>query len=147
MPNILKCGTDPFSLIEELRRAVRGADPKLVEQRLPQDLGERRPTKEETDKFIQMITRGAGVVLKQGKVIGSALIANGVFFAVCGVFGFLGGWLGRKMMWVSQQTVKGQKRLVQFWRTLTIGFIIFVLPLILIPQSLFLSHLWLYAVL
>ena len=56
------------SAFEEFQRAVRGADPKLVGQRLlPRDRAERRPTKEETDKFVQAITRGAVAVLGQAE--------------------------------------------------------------------------------
>jgi RNA polymerase sigma factor (sigma-70 family) len=57
-----------------------------------------------------------------------------------GIFGFFGRWVGRKMGRSSQQSALGRKRIIQFWRTLAIGFLAFVLPPMLVPDSLIHSH-------
>ena len=43
-----------------------------------------------------------------------------------------------------QQSGLGRKRSVQFWRTLAIGFFVFVLPAMIVPNSLIRSHRGLY---
>ena len=57
-----------------------------------------------------------------------------IVFSLYGVFGFFGRWLGRKMGRTSQQSPLGRKRIIQFWRTLAIGFFLFVLPALFFPQ-------------
>jgi uncharacterized membrane protein YidH (DUF202 family) len=69
-----------------------------------------------------------------------------ILFSLFGVFGFFGRWLGRKMGRTSQQSALGRKRIVQFWRTLAIGFLVFVLPPMLVPDSLIHSHSWIFRV-
>jgi RNA polymerase sigma factor (sigma-70 family) len=63
-----------------------------------------------------------------------------ILFSLFGVFGFFGRWVGRKMGRATQQSSLGRKRIVQFWRTLAIGFFVFVLPPLLVPNSLIHSH-------
>ena len=63
-----------------------------------------------------------------------------ILFSLFGVFGFFGRWLGRKMGRASQQSALGRKRIIQFWRTLAIGFFVFVLPAIFVPHSMIHSH-------
>ena len=70
-----------------------------------------------------------------------------VVLAVFGLFVLLGHWVGRAMGRVSRQTVQGRQRLVQFWRTLAIGFIALVVsavlvPALLIPRAFVNSHSW-----
>jgi len=67
-----------------------------------------------------------------------------ILFSLFGVFGFFGRWVGRKMGRTSQQSPLGRKRIIQFWRTLAIGFFVFVLPPILVPNSLIHSHPWIF---
>jgi RNA polymerase sigma factor (sigma-70 family) len=78
----------------------------------------------------------------------SAFLSGGgvILFSLFGVFGFFGRWVGRKMGRVSQQSPLGRKRIVQFWRTLAIGFFVFVLPPMLVPDSLIHPHPWLFRV-
>jgi len=45
---------------------------------------------------------------------------------------------------VSQQSSLGRKRIIQFWRTLAIGFFVFVLPPMLVSSSIIHSHPWLF---
>ncbi len=75
-----------------------------------------------------------------------ALLTGGavLLFSLLGVFGFLGRWIGRKMGRASQQSPLGRKRIVQFWRTLAIGFLVLVLPSWLMPNSMIHAHPWLY---
>jgi len=63
-----------------------------------------------------------------------------ILFSLFGVFGFFGRWLGRKMGRTSQQSALGRKRIIQFWRTLAIGFFVFVLPAIFVPHSMIHAH-------
>ena len=63
-----------------------------------------------------------------------------ILFSLFGVFGFFGRWLGRKMGRTSQQSALGRKRIIQFWRTLAIGFFVFVLPAIFVPNSMIHAH-------
>jgi RNA polymerase sigma factor (sigma-70 family) len=77
-----------------------------------------------------------------------------ILFSLYGVFGFFGRWLGRKMGRSSQQSALGRKRIIQFWRTLAIGFVLlvipalffprFTLPALLVPHSLFHSQAWVF---
>ena len=77
-----------------------------------------------------------------------------IVFSLYGVFGFFGRWLGRKMGRTSQQSPLGRKRIIQFWRTLAIGFLLlvlpalffpqFTLPALLVPHSLIHSHAWIF---
>ena len=67
-----------------------------------------------------------------------------LFFSLFGVFGFFGRFLGRKMGRTGQQSPLGRKRIVQFWRTLAIGFFVFVLPPLRIPNSMLHTHPWLF---
>lgn len=78
----------------------------------------------------------------------SAFLSGGmmVLFSLFGVFGFFGRWIGRKMGRASQQSVLGRKRIIQFWRTVAIGFFVFVLPPTLVPDSMIHSHPWLFRV-
>jgi RNA polymerase sigma factor (sigma-70 family) len=77
----------------------------------------------------------------------SAFLTGGgvILFSLFGVFGFFGRWVGRKMGRASQQSPLGRKRLIQFWRTLAIGFLVFVLPSMLVPHSMIHSHPWLFS--
>ena len=76
----------------------------------------------------------------------SAFLTSGavMLFSLFGVFGFFGRWLGRKMGRASQQSPLGRKRIIQFWRTLAIGFFLFVLPPMFVPRSLIHSYPWLF---
>jgi RNA polymerase sigma factor (sigma-70 family) len=67
-----------------------------------------------------------------------------ILFSLFGVFGFFGRWFGRKMGRTSQQSPLGRKRIVQFWRTLAIGFFVFVLPQLFVGSSLIHSHPWIF---
>ena len=77
-----------------------------------------------------------------------------ILFSLFGVFGFFGRWFGRKMGRTSQQSALGRKRIIQFWRTLAIGFVLlvipalffprFTLPALLVPHSLFHSQAWVF---
>ncbi len=78
-------------------------------------------------------------------MLGAFLTSGAVFlFSLFGVFGFFGRWFGRKMGRANQQSSLGRKRIIQFWRTLAIGFFVFVLPPMLIPNSMIHSHPWLF---
>jgi RNA polymerase sigma factor (sigma-70 family) len=81
---------------------------------------------------------GAGMV--------SAFLSGGIvlLFSLFGVSGFFGRWFGRKMGRASQQSSLGRKRIIQFWRTLAIGFFVFVLPETLVSTSMLHSHPWLF---
>jgi RNA polymerase sigma factor (sigma-70 family) len=76
----------------------------------------------------------------------SAFLTGGAMFlfSLFGVFGFFGRWLGRKMGRTSQQSPLGRKRIIQFWRTLAIGFFVFVLPPMLVPNSMIHAHPWFF---
>ena len=70
-----------------------------------------------------------------------------VILAVFGLLVLLGHWVGRAMGRVSRQTVQGRQRLIQFWRTLAIGFFTLVVPewlvvLFLIPRAFVNAHPW-----
>jgi RNA polymerase sigma factor (sigma-70 family) len=67
-------------------------------------------------------------------------------FSLFGVFGFFGRWLGRKMGRTSQQSPLGRKRIIQFWRTLAIGFFLFVPLAFFVPHSLIHAHPWIFRV-
>lgn len=67
-----------------------------------------------------------------------------ILFSLFGVFGFFGRWFGRKMGRSSQQSPLGRKRIIQFWRTLAIGFFVFVLPQLFVGSSLIHSHPWIF---
>ncbi len=88
-------------------------------------------------------------------MLGTFLTGGAMFlFSLYGVFGFFGRWLGRKMGRSSQQSALGRKRIIQFWRTLAIGFVLlvipalffprFTLPALLVPHSLFHSQAWVF---
>lgn len=66
-----------------------------------------------------------GVILMNGLIL---------LFSLFGLFGFTGRWLGGKMQRTSQCSVRGRRRLIQFWRTLTFGFMLLVLPAIFVPS-------------
>ncbi len=86
----------------------------------------------------------------------STFLTGGVLImlSLYGTFGFFGRWLGRKMGRASQQSALGRKHIIQFWRTLAIGFFVFVLPALFFPQftlpalffphSLIQSHAWIF---
>src|ERR1035437_2478654 len=74
-------------------------------------------------------------------MLGTFLTGGAMFlFSLFGVFGFFGRWLGRKMGRSSQQSSLGRKRIIQFWRTLAIGFFLCVPPAFLLPHSLIHAH-------
>ncbi|MCU0784841.1 MAG: sigma-70 family RNA polymerase sigma factor [Verrucomicrobia bacterium] len=75
----------------------------------------------------------------------SVLLSSGmlILYALFGVFGYGGRWVGRKMGRASQQTTLGRRRLIQFWRTLAIGFAVLVLPAGMLPGSVTYSRPWL----
>ena len=75
----------------------------------------------------------------------SAFLTGGamLIFSLVGVFGFFGRWLGRKMGRARQQSSLGRQRIIQFWRTLTIGFWLLV-PSIFVPSSLVHVHPWIF---
>jgi len=89
---------------------------------------------------------GSAVKAATGAGALSAFLTGGAMFlfSLFGVFGFFGRWLGRKMGRTSQQSPLGRKRIIQFWRTLAIGFFVFVLPPMLVPHSLIHAHPWLF---
>jgi hypothetical protein len=63
-----------------------------------------------------------------------------LLFSLFGVFGLFGRWVGRKMGRSSQQSALGRKRIIQFWRTLAIGFFLLVPPAFFVPRSLIHAH-------
>jgi RNA polymerase sigma factor (sigma-70 family) len=74
-------------------------------------------------------------------MLGTFLTSGAMFlFSLFGVFGLFGRWLGRKMGRSSQQSALGRKRIIQFWRTLAIGFFVFVLPALFVPHSVIHAH-------
>ena len=75
----------------------------------------------------------------------SAFLTGGAMFlfSLVGVFGFFGRWLGRKMGRTRQQSSLGRKRIIQFWRTLAIGFWLLV-PSMFVPGSLVHAHPWIF---
>jgi len=76
----------------------------------------------------------------------SAFLTGGmmILFSLFGVFGFSGRWIGRKMGRASQQSPTGRKRLIQFWRTLAVGFLVLVLLPMLLPNSIIHSQPWVF---
>jgi RNA polymerase sigma factor (sigma-70 family) len=76
----------------------------------------------------------------------SAFLSAGmmVLCALFGLFGFCGRWIGRKMGRASQQSALGRLRIIQFWRTLAVGFLVFVLPSLVVPHSLIHSYPWVF---
>jgi RNA polymerase sigma factor (sigma-70 family) len=77
--------------------------------------------------------------------LGAFLSGGGaLLFSLFGVFGFFGRYFGREMGRVRQQTFLGRKRIIQFWRTLAFGFLVFVLPVMLVPDSMVHSYPWLF---
>jgi RNA polymerase sigma factor (sigma-70 family) len=76
----------------------------------------------------------------------SAFLSAGVMmlFSLFGVFGLAGRWLGRKMGLASRESPWGRKRIMQFWRTLGLGFLVFVVPPMFITPSLLHSKPWLF---
>jgi RNA polymerase sigma factor (sigma-70 family) len=85
------------------------------------------------------VAGGAGMI--------SAFLSGGGAFilSLFGVFGFFGRWFGRKMGRVNQQSSLGRKRIIQFWRTLAVGFLVLVLPVMLLSDSMMHSHHWLFS--
>jgi RNA polymerase sigma factor (sigma-70 family) len=85
---------------------------------------------------------GSAAKAATGAGMWSALFTGGMMFlfSLFGVFGFFGRWFGRKMGRASQQSALGRKRIIQFWRTLAIGFFVFVLPVMFISSSMIHSH-------
>lgn len=65
-----------------------------------------------------------------------------ILFSLFGVFGYFGRWLGRKMGRTNQQSALGRKRIIQFWRTLAIGFFLLVVPSMFVPGH---GHPWFFA--
>ena len=76
----------------------------------------------------------------------SALLTGGMMmlFSLFGVFGFVGRWMGLRMGLASRQSLRGRKQIIQFWRTLAIGFLVFVLPTMFVSHSMIHSHPWLF---
>jgi RNA polymerase sigma factor (sigma-70 family) len=73
--------------------------------------------------------------------LGAFLTGGALFlFSLLGIFGFFGRWVGRKMGRARQQSALGRMRIVQFWRTLAIGFFLLVLPAFFVPRSLIHAH-------
>ncbi|MGA2865897.1 MAG: sigma-70 family RNA polymerase sigma factor [Verrucomicrobiota bacterium] len=67
-----------------------------------------------------------------------------LLFSLFGVFGFFGRWIGRKMGRARQQSPKGRQRIIQFWRTLAVGFLVLVLPTMLVTRGMVHSRPWLF---
>jgi RNA polymerase sigma factor (sigma-70 family) len=67
----------------------------------------------------------------------SAFLSAGMMtlYFLFGIFGYFGRWVGRKMGRARQQTALGRKRIIQFWRTLAIGFFVLVLLPILVLNN------------
>jgi hypothetical protein len=74
-----------------------------------------------------------------------ALLLNGMMalIALLGVSGIAGRWVGREMRRMGERSLKGRRRVAQFWFTLTAAFTVLVLPSMLVP-SMNRSHHWLY---
>jgi len=91
---------------------------------------------------------GSAAKAATGAGILSALLSGAavILFSLFGVFGFFGRWLGRKMGRTGEQSPLGRKRIIQFWRTLAVGFGLFVLPSALIPDSMLHAFPWLFGV-
>jgi RNA polymerase sigma factor (sigma-70 family) len=92
-------------------------------------------------------TKGGSVAkAATGAGMFSAFLSGGAMFlfSLVGVFGFFGRWLGRKMGRTRQQSSLGRKRIIQFWRTLAIGFWLLV-PCIFLPGPLVHAHPWIFA--
>ena len=92
-------------------------------------------------------TKGGSVAkAATGAGMFSAFLSGGAvfLFSLVGVFGFFGRWLGRKMGRSRQQSSLGRKRIIQFWRTLAIGFWLLV-PCIFLPGPLVHAHPWIFA--
>jgi hypothetical protein len=89
---------------------------------------------------------GSAAKAATGAGMFSAFLTGGalILFSLFGVFGFVGRRLGRKMGRTSQQSTLGRKRIIQFWRTMAIGFFVFVLPPMLVPNSMIHAHPWLF---
>jgi RNA polymerase sigma factor (sigma-70 family) len=89
---------------------------------------------------------GSAAKAASGAGMLSAFLTGGalLLFSLFGVFGFFGRWLGRKMGRTSQQSPLGRKRIIQFWRTLAIGFFLFVLPPMFVSSSMIHVHPWLF---
>jgi RNA polymerase sigma factor (sigma-70 family) len=89
---------------------------------------------------------GSAVKAATGAGMLGAFLSGGgaILLSLFGVFGFFGRYFGRKMGRVSQQSWLGRKRIIQFWRTLAFGFLVFVLPTMLVPNSMIRSYPWLF---
>ena len=88
-------------------------------------------------------TKGSSVAKAAGGagILGAFLTGGGmILLSLLGVFGFSGRWVGHKMGHTNQQSPQGRKHIIQFWRTLAIGFFLLVLPAVLVPHSLVRSH-------
>jgi RNA polymerase sigma factor (sigma-70 family) len=95
------------------------------------------------------LTKGGSVAkAATGAGMLSAFLSGGaiILFSLFGVFGFFGRWVGRKMGRTSQQSPLGRKRIIQFWRTLAIGFWLFVLSPLLVPNSMLHASPWLFII-
>jgi len=99
------------------------------------------------------VTAAAGKGSSAGKAAG-AMGTWGAFFltgggmlllSLLGVFGFAGRWIGRRMGLASRQSWRGRQHIIQFWRTIAIGFWVLVIPPILTPVSALKAHPWLFA--
>jgi RNA polymerase sigma factor (sigma-70 family) len=75
----------------------------------------------------------------------SAFLTGGamLLFSLVGVFGFFGRWLGRKMGRARQQSSVGRKRIIQFWRTLAVGFCLLI-PAMFVPSWVVHVHPWIF---
>lgn len=88
-------------------------------------------------------TKGGSAAKAAGGVSAlGALLSGGIMLLVSlfGVFGFAGRWIGRRMGLEVKQSARGRRRILQFWRTLAVGFFVLVLPAMLIPRSLMHAH-------
>ena len=64
---------------------------------------------------------------------GAALTAGVlIFFSLLGFLMFVGGSIGYIMSRASRQSSPQRKHVIQFWQTLAIGFIVFVIPVLLV---------------
>ncbi|MGA2751187.1 MAG: sigma-70 family RNA polymerase sigma factor [Verrucomicrobiota bacterium] len=89
---------------------------------------------------------GSAAKAASGAGTAGAFLTGGMMFlfSMFGVFGFVGRWFGRKMGRLSQQSALGRKRIIQFWRTLALGFLVLALPPTLVSSSMIHSHPWLF---
>jgi RNA polymerase sigma factor (sigma-70 family) len=89
---------------------------------------------------------GSAVKVATGAGMFGAFLSGGgaILLSLFGVFGFFGRYFGRKMGRVRQQSFLGRKRIIQFWRALAFGFLLLVMPTMLVPNSMIHSYPWLF---